>query len=415
MEAGNFQARFLCATLFTILGFIIIILSSFGEATAYDFHADSAHGNTSYGVNRSSAGYDAGDCSHCHDTFAPSICGNPLMLFADAFVTISNQFCTQCHSAVVDYQPITTNYPYSYTFGGYPDPYYGHIKKQITDDHSLPDYCGSRHNMKRIRNYIKDNANNWGFGPDPSPCVACHDPHTAQKNYPAAIVGGRLNTAIRRPSHYNSTDPADSPWGDDADERMSYYAGQFTDGVYQAPYYGDTTGTKYEPSGNASPSDGSDLPDYVSFCLDCHQYEQFDPDNGDRTVKAIHYSQERHGGWPSNTCSGTPIAAEGNVKAPYADFQNSNYVLSCLDCHEPHGAKKRQHLIRRMINGQEVVLDSKDQYGNCYDDFDVICEKCHEFPENNGHLNMGGCLVCHGDWHGGTFPVPCDCQGEPSF
>jgi Zn-finger protein len=171
-------------------------------------------------------------------------------------------------------------------------------------------------------------------------------------------------------------------------------------GTYQAPYYGDTSGTKYEPSGNASPSDGSDLPDYVTFCLNCHQYEQFDPDNNNRTVKAIDYSQERHGSYPSNDCTSAGFG-EGSLTAPYIDSPDSNYVLSCLDCHEPHGAKKRQHLIRRMINGQEVVLDSKDQYGNCYDDFAVICEKCHEFSYD--HLSWGGCQ--------GAMEIPPDFMG----
>jgi len=398
-------------------------LLSFPHPATAETYADSAHGDTVDGVNRSGTGYSAGDCAQCHDTYDDTICGvNDLMLFSDVFVNISNQFCTQCHSAVADYQPITTNYPYSYTFGGYPDPYYGHIKKQITDDHSTPDYCGSRHNMKRIRNYIKNDTNGWGFGDDPSPCVACHNPHTAQKNYPPAITEGKLNTAIRRPSHYDSTDPADSLWGDDADERMNDYAGDFTDGVYQAPYYGDNSGTKYEPSGKASPSDGSDLPDYVTFCLDCHQYEQFDPDNNDRTVKAIDYANERHGAYLSNNSSASCCGIqEGTLTAPYVDFENSNYVLSCLDCHEPHGAKKRKHLIRRIINGQEVALDidSCDQHT----DFAEICGKCHEFPQYVDHLKWGGCwdASCHGSgihgsFHGAKFGYPHGTvTGEPSF
>jgi hypothetical protein len=422
------KTRYLSTALFAVVGVLLCILG-FGSVTVAATYSDSAHGNDSYGVSRSGTECPTdpcpqGDCTHCHDTFDDAVCGNPLMLFAGIFVTIGNQFCTQCHSAVVDYQPITTNYPYSYTFGGYPDPYYGHIKKQITDDHSTPDYCGSRHNMKRIRNYVKDDENGWGFGADPSPCVACHNPHMAQRNYPPAITEGKLNTAVRRPSHYNSTAPADSLWGDDADERMSYYAAS-VEGEYQAPYYGDTSGTQFEPSGNDSPSDGSDLPDYVTFCLDCHQYEQFDPDNNDRTIKAIDYANERHGAYPSNTCSPTAGVQEGTVRAPYVDSENSNYVLSCLDCHEPHGAKKRQHLIRRMINGQEVELDSKDSFGNCYDSIAVICEKCHEFPEYNNHLDWGGCVSgnCHGSgvsgsYHGAQFGYPHfgpDCEGGPSF
>ncbi len=419
------RIQYLPTTVLVTVTVFLCILSCGNVATA-DIYADSAHGDTSYGVNRSGTPddelrYHTGSCAHCHDTFDDAICGNPLMLFTDVFVTNGNQFCTKCHSANTDYQPVTTNYPYSVTFGGYPDPYYGHIKKQITNAHSTPDYCGSRHNMKRIRNYIKNDTNAWGFGADPSPCVACHNPHTAQKNHPVAIVGGKLNTAIRRPSDHKSTDPADSLWGDDADERMSYYAASVS-GEYQAPYYGDTSGTQYEPSGNASPADGSDLPDYVTFCLDCHQYQQIDPDNGSRTVKAIDYANERHGVYPSNNSSASCCGIqEGTLKVPYVDFENSNYVLSCLDCHEPHGAKKRKHLIRRIINGQEVALDTEscDQHT----DFAEICGKCHEFPEYVDHLKWGGCWdgSCHGSgihgsFHGAKFGYPHGTvTGEPSF
>lgn len=434
MQITKSKIQCLSTTILIVVGVLAWALTFGGVATAldigFDYHDDTAHGNTLNGVYRSTAACDkwpgqtctgtTGSCAHCHDTFDSNICGvNELMLFADVFVTNTNQFCTKCHSANADYQPVTTNYPYSVNFGGYTPTYYGHIKKQIGDDHSTPEYCGSRHNMRGIRNYVKNDTNGWGFGSDPSPCVACHNPHTAQRNYPVAIEGGKLNTAIRRPSDHNSTDPADSLWGDGAEERMSYYASQFTDGVYQAPYYGDTSADYYEPSGNATPSDGSDLPDYVTFCLDCHQYEQSDPDNSDRTVKAIDYSQERHGSYPSNDCTSAGFG-EGFLKPPYVDSPGSNYVLSCLDCHEPHGAKKRKHLLRRMINGQEVALDSKDKWGNCYDDFDVICEKCHYFTYD--HLNWGGCTGCHGvssgDWHGSKFLFGSgtdNCNDHPSF
>jgi len=331
-------------TALVVLGALVWVVSSSHVALAG--YADSAHGNTAYGVNRLGTGYSTGSCAHCHDTFDSKTCGvNAFLLFADFFVTNSKQFCTRCHSGNKAYQPVATNYPYSMTFGGYPDPYYSHIKRQISYRHSTPEYCGSRHNMTKIRKFVRNDNNGWGFSADPSPCVACHHPHTAKKNHPVAIVGDKLNTAIRRPSDYKSTDPADMLWGDDADERMSHYVSEYTDGVYQAPYYGDTSGTKYEPSGNATPSDGSDLPDYVTFCLDCHEYEQYDPDMG-RNVKAINYSQERHGTYLSNTCTPYGGIEEGTLRAPYSDFAGSNYVLSCLDCHEPHGAKKRMHLLK---------------------------------------------------------------------
>ena len=195
---------------------------------------------------------------------------------------------------------------------------------------------------------------------------------------------------------------------------MSEYATS-NDATYQAPYYGDTTGTKFEPSGNASPSDGSDLPDYVTFCLDCHEVEQYDPDL-DRTVKAIDWSAagDRHGLHRANDCTPVnPDVYEGTLKPPYVDTPNSNYVLSCLDCHEPHGSKKRPHLIRRMINGQEVSADSP--YCSTQADWNEICEKCHNI--NHGYAD---CETCHdgpteeNGFHGGYWGGAV-CQGEPMF
>jgi hypothetical protein len=151
---------------------------------------------------------------------------------------------------------------------------------------------------------------------------------------------------------------------------MDQLAGQFADGEYQAPYYGSFESGLFEPAGDAT-SDGSNLPDYVTFCLDCHQYAQYDPERG-KNVKAINYAMERHGGYPSNTCTNMGFA-EGSLKAPYVDVPNSNYVLSCLDCHEPHGTLNRMHLIRRVINGQ--VIPANDTAGGCLEspDFAEIC------------------------------------------
>jgi predicted CXXCH cytochrome family protein len=53
------------------------------------------------------------------------------------------------------------------------------------------------------------------------------------------------------------------------------------------------------------------------------------------------------------------------LKAPYTD-RNKNYVLSCLDCHEPHGGKQELSLLRRMINGQEICVVGS------------VCLACHE-------------------------------------
>jgi len=177
-------------------------------------------------------------------------------------------------------------------------------------------------------------------------------------------------------------------------------------GTYQAPYYADTISGRYEPAGNST-SDGSNLPNYVTFCLDCHQYSQYDPDRGAYT-EVINWSVEIHGEVQANTCD-SGSSYEGTTKAPYTN-PSANYVLSCLDCHEPHATYQRLHLIRRYINGQLITADASPCDAD--PDYALICGKCHEFTGD--HLSWGNCLTCHGGWHGNTITVG-PCTGEPSF
>jgi len=429
MRIMRSKIQYLPTTILIVVGVLMWLLSCGDMATAFDFHdfhADSAHGNESYGVNRTDlecppgtgTPCPQGDCTHCHETFDPSICGlNNYLLFYDDWISKGDLFCYECHRTGE-----VTNYPYCVTFGGR-GAFYANIKKQFTNAFSTFAECGSKHHLGRIWLVIKDNANNWGFNDDPDPCVACHNPHAAQKNHPVAIDGeGKLNTAIRRPSHYKSTNSADLLWGDDANERMSSYAIS-VGGTYQAPYYADTTSGRYEPDGSTSePVDGwgSNTPDYVTFCLDCHQYTQYDAERG-AAVKVINWSQDIHGEVQANTCN-TSLPYEGTTKDPYTD-PGANYVLSCLDCHEPHGTYKRLHLIRRMINGQLVDADSPDAWDACDSDpvdKSGICTPCHNWP----HDDWGSCYGCHRfpngaypGFHGSRINMTASfpCNAEPGF
>ncbi|MDY6990735.1 MAG: cytochrome c3 family protein [Thermodesulfobacteriota bacterium] len=397
---------------------------SFGGLAAAGSYADSAHGNASYGVNRPSKPEPTGACAHCHETADTAVCSaNAHMLFYGTQQPC-DMVCFECHGASYASEQEVINYPYSVLFGGSATLYFESILHQFCATETYFSNCGSRHNLAQIWSILKNNGGGWGFGPNPNPCSGCHDPHLAQRL-------GSERTSDYDPTKSSLTRPSErynnpgNLWGDDPSERMDQYVTQFTDGVYQAPYYG--TGLwgpvigPFEPAGDGT-SGGSNLPDYVTFCLDCHQYQLTDPESGE-TIQAIDYASERHGGYPSNDCSNAGIE-EGSLKAPYNDFPNSNYVLSCLDCHEPHGTPNRRHLIRRLINGQEVAADadSCDQW----DDQGEICGKCHEFPEFNDHLSWSGCNNgCHGystgvdnNWHGSQFVFGSgtdNCQGEPSF
>jgi len=344
---------------------LVWVLSSAHMATAG--YADSAHSSSSYGVDRADAGYTTGDCAHCHETFDPVVCGvNNFLLFYDDWVGICDLFCFKCHSDSIEVQQVDNN-PYSVNFGGLSPAYNTNIKMQFCAP-GVPYYWpdGSRHDLVYIRNFIADDANGWGFGSDPNPCVACHNPHYDQRNHPV-VVTGTLNTAIRRPSHYESSNAADKLWGDDEDERMDTYAATFTDGVYQPPYFGDTTSGKFEPTGTTTNYAGDRTPDYVTFCLDCHQYS-LDSQYGVGEIQAIEWGEDGNHGYTAHGGADNFYYIE-LMKPPYTDPNGENYVLSCLDCHEPHGETMTNNyrLIRRMINGVE------------WESLGTHCNACHNY------------------------------------
>lgn len=417
MAAEKNKLSFMC--LLTRKGLYVLVVSVlfYSSPVSAGPYLDSAHGNTTYGVDRvrtSDFGYTQGHCAHCHEQHA-SIEGQALAspapyhfaLFYDDLAACQT-LCTTCHYQSSTYQQVT-NYPYAKNFGGSPQIWYGDIYTQFCSSNSLPAVCGSRHNLGQIRTVlISSVGQDWGFNDDPNPCVACHNPHADQQNHPVAIDGeGKLNTAIRRPSDYKSTDPLDMLWGDDANERMSSYASS-VGGYYKAPYY--TAGVTFEPANNST-SDGSNLPDYVTFCMDCHKYAQWDPERS-ASVKAIVWDYSHglypdiHGAAPANTLDAGVIitgcmATEGSLKAPYNTYEpnSSNYVLSCLDCHEPHGNYKRLHLIRLRINGEAVGPDSP--ICDAATDWPNICARCHNMSHTTGN-----CQGCHGTldgFHGTTF------------
>ncbi|MBW1859530.1 MAG: hypothetical protein JRI70_05485 [Deltaproteobacteria bacterium] len=423
MRVTSSKVQGFATTTLVLVLMVACIFGLKGLATA-DMYSDSAHGNPAYGVDRTDlecppgTPCPQGDCTHCHETFDPSLCGlNNYLLFYDDYIGPIDMFCFQCHRSVdqgYGIVPSGWNQLYCVNFGGrVPVAGYNFLRKHFASAYSKFAECGSRHYLTRIRTIVKNDANGWGFGSDPDPCVACHSPHSAQRNHPVAIMDGKLNTAIRRPSDYSSTAPEHLLWGDDADERMAAYVSSVS-GTYMAPYHGSGSGT-HEPAGD-SIFDGSNLPDYVTFCMDCHKDFQYDPLR-DKSVKAIvwDYSHgpqpDRHGAYVANDCTSW-LQDESTTLAPFDDA-GANYVLSCVDCHEPHGTKKRFHLIRRMINGGEVTAVGKDSWGNCEtNDWLPICERCHEV----NHPQDACCSCCH--YHGAQDDAGGDgtgCKDKPLF
>ncbi len=378
-------------------------------------YTNSAHGSNSSGVCRSylyQNGYSKGNCSHCHEQHASingsepePVNGQPsgFCLFADNFNSSktvgpydqSDDFCFYCHVNLNSLQcgGGITNYLYSNTAGGYSS----YDASDILGAFNLQSY----HNLYDIQQFAKSK---FAFFKNSSnPCVACHNPHIATKETP-----------ISRPTDH------DNLWGDDSNERMNKYL------YYRAPYYYGST-TTYEPGGTTI-NDGSLTPDYNSFCLDCHQYQvpttqssSRNPNTPSGYLTAIDWSSsgDMHGerarlfkidGSDNPIRRSNPSLPPGSIIAPYnVSPVMDNYVLSCLDCHEPHGTFfKSSYLLRREVNGKVVQYTGPP--GSEVVNQESFCTSCHTFNHCGGPL---GCFNCHyhgaqnrgcaGPWNGPNF------------
>jgi cytochrome c553 len=422
-------------------------------------YAESAHGDPISGVNRSEAGHDTGHCANCHDTFDDSICGvNPLMLFeVDDPDSQTDNFCFQCHKSDGAAQQVT-NYTYSKNFGGgtatfttiydafnvslsyaysgtstfvnistltesgagwTTDQYQGLIlvpnvnelsynynimgnttdtitvevpidltKVTTGDTFAIIYGVVSSHNLKDIQDLHTDM---YGFTSDNNACVACHNPHTAQRNYEVTDSGrGGVKTAIRDVVAGYQNRPANL-WGDEDYATSGLYELTSDSGGYQAPYY--VGGSNYEPA-NDGISDGSNLPGYAYFCTRCHQYAVVYSTERDANLKAINWT----GGGDKHGLKNGIDDRYGNTESPYTGArQTTNYVLSCTDCHEPHGSTN-EWLLRTCVNGKDNI--SITQTGRWYE----FCTACHSVDGLSNHQVERDCVgsTCHG-------------HGAPSF
>ena len=390
---------FLPAVFILLLTFVWIL--GFGDIAAAGY-AESAHGDSSIGVDRSGhidcptgTACQVGDCTHCHDTFDISVCGvNDLMFFAPVNpLSQTDNFCFQCHKGTGSVQEGgIVNNEYSKTFGGASAAEFTNVYDAFNADGS----GGSSHQLASLLNWVVTNHPEWGFTSTSNPCTLCHNPHLDKRNwfYPQDPT----DTAVRRPSEHASNPT--NRWGDGADERMDANWS-----AYQAPYY---RGGNYEPGGTTS-TDGSAHPDYASLCLDCH----VEIDSGIRTgidwendtVKVPRLANKWgpiHGEFAYNF---SPTL--GYLNAPWT---NPDYVLSCLDCHEPHGSSNK-YMLRTTVNAVSgLAYDRNDN-----NSVEAWCEACHTLtPELEEGCSPPG--LCHdgipSPVHFNKAPYCVDCHNH---
>jgi hypothetical protein len=384
-------------------------------------YRQSAHGSSSFGVDRSAidgryAEYSAGNCAHCHEMHAslggvepePSGTGaSHHALFADSFNSNRTQnlyqatddFCFYCHSD--NPGPQVKNQDYSATFGGATA---GSGPQTIMEAFNQASY----HNLFDIWNFLSnDPTYSTSFSKLGNPCSTCHNSHLARRNWDSSQPGFPLLSAISKPGdHFNL-------WGETA--LMSAYVS------YEAPF---SFGTNREPAG-VGDQDGGKTPDYVALCTACHDPVKIISSTAlNRQLKLINWgstglNQDKHGPLVRGSAS--------SLREPYATAATlkTNFVLSCLDCHESHGSENIM-LLRRRINGEnlEGTITSTDAMS-------YVCKRCHKDDlaasagtgqadrwEYVHHLATDApyaestCTDCHAS-SDGSLPVACgNCHGH---
>jgi len=375
-------------------------------------YLDSAHGNytgsSPYGVLRTSLStppndYGRGNCAHCHEQHAsiggaePAPTGGPdkYALFYTNHVSQTDNFCFKCHDNTTTYAATAIkNYTYSYRAGACPAATcseddilqvftYGPPTSTTTSSHRLDD----------IKTFINGK---WNYTADSNPCGGCHNPHRAQGDPANSTLTKSSITRgwpVSRPSQHSKDNNAWGLWGDNlltATERMSNYVGALT---YQAPYrYYTTTPSSLEPQGNAltdNTTAAASTTDFVTFCTDCHHYSPTPVSTrlGNTNLRDINWETSVHGKVDSYFSSDI-----SERDAPYN--VTKNYVLSCTDCHEPHGSPNYCYLIRKEVNGATTSFT-----GDTRAAWDSLCNWCHT-SHVSSHKGSQDCSNCH--YHGAT-------------
>jgi hypothetical protein len=284
------------------------------------------------------------------------------------------------------------NYNYSVNFGGQA---IGSPNSTSSIYDAFNPVTGSTHDLSAISTELQ---NSFSYTAEFNPCDGCHNPHLARKNNATGASYDPVMAAISRPNDRNNL------WGDEDSERMDVHAASVGLGAYRSPFYVGAnpanTFTLHEPSGAngniSSPAvQGTTTPDYSTFCLDCHT-------TATATTAAIPWTSI-DAGFTNLAQHGQAVANgnsnDGNRIAPYTVDGSTgtgedlavNFVLSCLDCHEPHGSQQNngEYLLRATTNGTTgITIPGPGQWYN-------FCITCHTVTATStSHSGVGSTTNC---------------------
>jgi hypothetical protein len=412
-------------TLVLILIFFCILYPDRASSGPYiGPYLNSAHGSSSDGVKRNAQGfptdYPRGLCAHCHEQHESiggvepePVDGAPSKyLLASRFLSQLDVFCYDCHQETNSLQdppgPMNQQWNYSRMAGGDTTitcptnigTTFAFVDNSGNSRGNCSSNFGSSHYLLDIANFIKGKAGFDSSVGNIDPCSGCHNPHRAQRDWP-----------ISRPSQHNADNNEWGLWGDNisddppynpANERMSNYAAS-VGATYCAPYRHNSNTTR-EPDGCPAPqsdcstdcANGSNLVNYVTFCTDCHNATNLIWSTRlRRNLRTINWSAngDIHGAAPPQTC-----CDKGDKKPPYTE--GINYVLSCLDCHEPHGSPN-DYLLRQEVNGTHSPIITGPEL------WYYFCISCHTNLDTPSQKHFNGippvdpntyCVLCH--YHG---------------
>ncbi|RJR17297.1 MAG: hypothetical protein C4581_08275 [Nitrospiraceae bacterium] len=340
-------------------------------------------------------------CSACHDLSTTHFNNAADRLKTGYANDASNGNCKQCHNPGT---VATANPQWYTTYTDYQDSaHYATGNLKCTACHDVHGASGTNIGMTKLNQEALCNQGNChsGIGGHPGvgstsftvnsknytlECISCHNVHLVTGTYAQAASNKSPVTMFT-----NNT----SVWGDDWNEKMDFYAGG---GTYRTP-----TGESFT---------GAQLPDYASFCTDCHGQ------GGATNVPfGINWGSDPHGkgsanepngggtcpnwyacglatGWSGDDCTGTdsqcwPVITRGKgdqlfSRTPYNHEERiagSNFVLSCTDCHTGHGSG---NLGRSNVNG-----------GSFSGTWNSMCNNCHYYY-SDWHAGMScGNASCH--------------------
>lgn len=337
---------------------------------------------------------------------APVTGAMPHALFAPAFnetrqqnpYVSSDNFCFYCHS---EESAVTVrNQDYSTVFGGATS---GSGPQSIMSAFNQLSY----HNLYDVWNFLNTHTTySLWFTQSGNPCSGCHNSHLAKRNWDSSQPGFPLLSAISQPGNHQAL------WGES--QVMAAYTS------YEAPY---SAAPNREPAGVGDP-DGTNTPDYPGFCISCHDAGNIiwsTPLN--RNLKEINWQNT---GLYMNKHGALSRDGSDHFREPYTSAAaiKSNFVLSCMDCHEAHGSENIM-LLRRRVNGEnlESTILSTDAMS-------VACKRCHQddlaAAAGTGQANRwefvhhgaidapyakGTCSNCH--LGGDGAPIACgNCHGH---